>query len=68
MPLLSTYPRRAALGLVAAALIATALPTTASAAVVLRRQATHEIGEVQGTAASTPLAGQAVTVRGHGGR
>ena len=32
MPLLSTCPRRAALGLVSAALIATVLPTTAYAA------------------------------------
>ena len=64
VPLLSTYPRRAALGLVAAALIATALPTTASAAVSCDAQPTHEIGQVQGSAAATPLSGQPVTVRG----
>jgi uncharacterized protein len=61
---MSTYGLRAGLGLVAAALIATALPSTAYAAVSCDVQPTHEIGEVQGSGATTPLAGQTVTVRG----
>ena len=65
MPLLSTYARRAALGLVAAALVATVLPTTAYAAPpTCDAEPTHEIGAVQGSGSATPLAGQPVTVRG----
>ncbi len=65
MPLLSTYAHRAALGLVAAALVATVLPTVAYAAPPSCDAApTHEIGAVQGSGSVTPLAGQPVTVRG----
>ena len=64
MPLLSTFVRRAVLGLVPVAMVATAVPSPAYAVVSCDAQPTHEIGEVQGRASTTPISGQTVTVRG----
>src|SRR6478752_3485045 len=64
LPLSSRPTARRRLAAVAAAAIAALGLTSLSATPALAADVTHTIAEVQGTGASTPLAGQTVTVEG----